>query len=80
MNMVEPRVTETTFKPSDPDPGAPVPAEEAKQQQFSQAYWSLVWWKFKKNKLAIVGAIIIILFYTSCGLFAEFVAPYRLDY
>ncbi|HOT93047.1 MAG TPA: ABC transporter permease [Anaerolineae bacterium] len=53
---------------------------KGKQEQLSQAYWSLVWWKFKKNKLAIVGAIIIILFYTSCGLFAEFVAPYRLDY
>ncbi|HOU14778.1 MAG TPA: ABC transporter permease [Anaerolineae bacterium] len=51
-----------------------------KQQQLSQAYWSLVWWKFKKNKLAIVGAIIIILFYTVCGLFAEFFSPYRLDY
>ncbi|MBN2002195.1 MAG: ABC transporter permease [Anaerolineae bacterium] len=55
-------------------------SEKDKEQQLSQAYWSLVWWKFKKNKLAIVGAIIIVLFYTTCGLFAEFVAPYRLDY
>ncbi len=54
--------------------------QKGKQQQLSQAYWSLVWWKFKKNKLAIVGAIIIILFYTVCGLFAEFFSPYRLDY
>ncbi|MEJ5312475.1 MAG: ABC transporter permease [Anaerolineae bacterium] len=53
---------------------------KGKEQQLSQAYWSLVWWKFKKNKLAIVGAIIIILFYTVCGLFAEFFSPYRLDY
>ncbi len=59
---------------------APEPAAKAKQQQLSQAYWSLVWWKFKKNKLAIVGAIIIVLFYVVCGLFAEFFAPYRLDY
>lgn len=62
-----------------PNESEPV-IEKAKQQQFSQAYWSLVWWKFKKNKLAIVGAIIIFLFYTACGLFAEFVSPYRLDY
>jgi len=61
-------------------PNESEPAEKAKQQQFSQAYWSLVWWKFKKNKLAIVGAIIIILFYSVCGLFAEFFSPYRLDY
>ena len=51
-----------------------------KQQQLSQAYWSLVWWKFKKNKLAIVGAVIIILLYTVCGLFAEFFSPYLLNY
>ncbi len=67
--MEEPQVTSNAPEP-----------EKAKQQQFSQAYWSLVWWKFKKNKLAIVGAVIIILFYSACGLFAEFVAPYRLDY
>jgi len=66
--MEEPQVT-----PNESEP------EKAKQQ-LSQAYWSLVWWKFKKNKLAIVGAIIIILFYASCGLFAEFVSPYLLDY
>ncbi len=69
--MEEPQLTSTTE--------TDIPAK-GKQEQLSQAYWSLVWWKFKKNKLAIVGAIIILLFYTSCGLFAEFVAPYRLDY
>lgn len=66
--MEEPQVIESESTP------------KGKQQQLSQAYWSLVWWKFKKNKLAIVGAIIIILFYTVCGLFAEFFSPYRLDY
>ncbi len=78
--MVEPRVTENTLEPSTPELSGSGPIEKAKQQQFSQAYWSLVWWKFKKNKLAIVGAIILILFYSTCALFAEFVAPYRLDY
>ena len=50
-----------------------------KQEELSQAYWSLVWWKFKKNKLAIVGGILIILFYTICGLFAEFFSPYLVN-
>jgi peptide/nickel transport system permease protein len=58
----------------------PIAKVKGKEDQLSQAYWSLVWWKFKKNKLAIVGAIIIILFYTICGLFPEFFAPYQLDY
>lgn len=50
------------------------------QAQVSQAYLALVWWKFKKNKLAVVGGIIIILFYLICGVFAEFFAPYSLQY
>jgi peptide/nickel transport system permease protein len=52
---------------------------EAEQQQISQSYWSLVWWKFKKNKLAIVGGIIVVLFYFTCFLFPEFFAPYRVE-
>ena len=51
-----------------------------KKKEISQAYWSLVWWKFKKNKLAIVGGVIVILFYTICGLFAEFFSPYLVHY
>ena len=51
-----------------------------KQQQVSQAYWSLVWWKFKKNRLAIVGAVVVALFYLVCVGFAEFFAPYPLEY
>lgn len=61
----------------EPMSGVPDPT---KKEQVSQSYWSLVWWKFKKNKLAILGGIILILFYATCGLFAEFVSPYRLDY
>jgi len=55
-------------------------AESAeKKGELSQAYWSLVWWRFKKNKLAIVGGIILILFYVICGLFAEFFSPYLVN-
>jgi peptide/nickel transport system permease protein len=50
-----------------------------KKGELSQAYWSLVWWRFKKNKLAIVGGIILILFYVICGLFAEFFSPYLVN-
>jgi peptide/nickel transport system permease protein len=53
-------------------------SSKAERKQVSQSYWSLVWWRFKKNKLAIAGGIVLILFYVSCVLFAEFVAPYRL--
>lgn len=54
--------------------------ESAKDKQISQAYLSLVWWRFKKNRLAIAGTIILITFYVICGLFAEFFTPYTLHY
>ncbi len=53
---------------------------DVQKEQISQAYLALVWWKFKKNKMAVVGGIIVILFYLLCGVFAEFVAPYALDF
>ena len=51
-----------------------------KGQEISQAYLSLVWWKFKKNRLAVVGGIVILIFYTVCGLFAEFFTPYTINH
>ena len=54
--------------------------EAAKKKQVSQSYLGLVWWKFKKNKLAVAGGIIVIAFYVICCLFAEFFTPYTLHY
>ncbi|MEN4041277.1 MAG: ABC transporter permease [Anaerolineaceae bacterium] len=45
----------------------------------SQSYYALVWWKFKKNRLAIVGAVILLITYTAMVLLPEFVAPYLLE-
>lgn len=46
------------------------------RQQVKQSYWSLVWWKYKKNRLAVVGGVLIVLYYFCCVLFPEFFAPY----
>ena len=54
--------------------------ESAEKEQISQSYLSLVWWKFKKNRLAIAGAIILIILYVVCGLFAEFFTPYTVHH
>ncbi|MBM4456421.1 MAG: ABC transporter permease [Chloroflexi bacterium] len=57
-------------------------AESSKQSQskpVSQSYWSLVWWKFKKNKLAIAGGVILFLMYFSFVAIPEVVAPYALE-
>lgn len=45
----------------------------------SQSYLALVWWKFKKNKVAIAGATILIIFYVSFCIIPEFLAPYPLE-
>ncbi len=50
--------------------------EEEKEEQISQSYWALVWWKFKKNRTAVLGAIMLAIFYIVCVFFAEFFAPY----
>ena len=38
-----------------------------------------MWWKFKKNKIAILGGIIIILLYFSMVAIPEFLSPYALE-
>ncbi len=48
-------------------------AEEERLYVASQ--WQLMWWKFRKHKLAMAGGVILIFFYL-VAIFAEFVAPY----
>src|SRR5688572_30519656 len=51
-------------------PGVAVAAEE----RVSVApQWKLVWWRFRKHRLAMIGAVTIILFYVSV-LIAPFLA------
>lgn len=35
----------------------------------------LIWWKFRQHRLAVAGAVVVILLYT-IALFADFIAPY----
>ncbi len=54
-------------------------AKKASGKPVSQSYWSLVWWKFKKNRAAVVGGIVLILLYVSFVAIPEFIAPYSKD-
>ena len=45
---------------------------------YAASQWQLMWRKFIRNKVAIVGGVIILLFYLS-ALFAGFIAPYTLS-
>ena len=49
----------------------------AGEEFFIASQWNLMWWKFKKHKLAILSSFVIILLYLVAA-FAEFIAPYDL--
>jgi peptide/nickel transport system permease protein len=40
--------------------------------------WRLIWWKFRKHRLAMLGGIVTVMIYT-VALFADFFAPYAPD-
>ena len=57
-------------------------AEKAQRGQsvgewmYVASQWQLMWWKFRKHKLGMIGGAIVILFYI-IALFCEFLAPYE---
>lgn len=55
-------------------PALALGAEE--ERLYVAGQWQLMWWKFRKHKMALVGAVILIVFYL-IGIFCEFVAPYN---
>ncbi|HIP71684.1 MAG TPA: ABC transporter permease [Anaerolineae bacterium] len=48
--------------------------EEA-QRYYSASQWQLVWWRFKKHRVALLGGLVLLFMFLS-GLFAEFIGPY----
>ncbi|MEA3345746.1 MAG: ABC transporter permease [Chloroflexota bacterium] len=53
-----------------------VEEEAAEERIYVASQWQLMWWRFRKHKLALVSGIIIILFYV-IAIFCEFLAPYE---
>ncbi len=41
--------------------------------------WRLMWWKFRKHRMAMVGAIVVLSYYF-VAIFAEFFAPFATDH
>ena len=50
-----------------------ITAEEEKI--YVASYWKLMWWKFRRHKMAVISAVFVILIYFVAA-FCEFVAPY----
>ncbi len=55
------------------DPRTGKPLEEI----YGASQWQLIWRKFIRNKAAVIGGVIILLFYLA-ALFADFLVPYTL--
>lgn len=63
-------------RPFDPQEGERLPP--ALERQYLAPQWKLMWWKFRRHRLAVVSAVILLLAYASI-LIAEIIAPYPLD-
>jgi peptide/nickel transport system permease protein len=55
------------------DVPAAVTAADAEERIAVAPPWRLMWWRFRRHKLAVVGAIVVVLFYL-VAIFADFLA------
>lgn len=61
-----------------PEPFNPraVEALSPEQERYFQAsQWRIMWWKFRRHKIAVISAWVLLVFYL-CVPFAEMIAPY----
>ena len=54
---------------------APVVATLAEERVSVASNWKLVWWRFRKNRLAVASGVVLILFYVVV-LFPDFFATH----
>jgi peptide/nickel transport system permease protein len=60
-----------------------IPVEEedlqkAGEQVYVAPPWKLMWWRFRKHRMALICAVVLVVFYF-VAIFSEFVAPYDPD-
>jgi peptide/nickel transport system permease protein len=63
-----------------PEPFEPYATEKLtpEQERFYRAsQWQIMWWKFKRHRIAVIAAAILLVFYAST-LVSEILAPYNL--
>ncbi len=53
-------------------------AAEAESSAYVASQWKLMWWRFRKHRLAMVSAVVVLFIYF-VALFAEFFAPFPAD-
>jgi peptide/nickel transport system permease protein len=70
---MSPRFVDTA--PFDPNDREVLTPEQ--ERFYTASQWQLMWWRFKRHKLAVASGIILLIFYLST-LITEFIAPYDL--
>jgi peptide/nickel transport system permease protein len=68
------QITETVDAPPQPA-SQPKTADEAEVRYYTASQFQLMWWKFRKHRLALVGSTILGVFLI-IALFAEYLSPY----
>ena len=63
-------VNPEAFNPSEMETLSP-----AQERYYQASQWQIMWWKFRRHRLAVWSGVILILFYL-CVPFAEIIAPY----
>jgi peptide/nickel transport system permease protein len=62
------------------EPFDPYPDEEltpAQEAFYSASQWQIMWWKFKRHRVALISGMVLLLIYAST-LISEIIAPYDL--
>ena len=63
------------------EPFEPYKAETLTPEQehfYSASQWQIMWWKFRRHRIALISGVILLLIYGST-LVSEIIAPYNLD-
>jgi peptide/nickel transport system permease protein len=69
------QITEAVDVPSRPSSPTPKIAQDAEIRYYTASQFQLMWWKFKKHRLALIGTALLAIF-VFIALFAEFLSPY----
>jgi peptide/nickel transport system permease protein len=59
------------------DPASSEAMSDQQKRVFLASQWKLMWWKFKRHRLALISAVILAILYAMIVI-AEFLAPYNL--
>src|SRR5512147_3248466 len=54
-------------------------AQEKEARAYIASQWTLMWWRFRRHKLALFSAVVLLFIYLLVMPFAEFFAPFPPD-